>query len=96
MPLLVRSGAFFFFLCLKLALGGQFSLCAGCPCSRDGISNLARGPIIRVLMAVYPPVSVCKKALHTSQYFYSKIVENVFSTEELNVYGRSRSAAGSI
>jgi len=50
LPLLVRSGSFFFLFCLKLGLRGSVFAVRSTPYPREGISDvLAPGPIIRVL-----------------------------------------------
>ena len=50
LPLLVRSGSFFFLFCLKLELRGSLFAVRSPPYPREGISDvLALGPIIRVL-----------------------------------------------
>ena len=49
LPLLVWSGSFFFFFCLKLRLRRSLFAVRSPPYPREGISNvLARGPIIPV------------------------------------------------
>ena len=54
LPLLVRSGSFFFFFCLKLGLRGPVFAVRSTPYPREGISDvLAPGPIIRVLTVSY-------------------------------------------
>jgi len=53
LPLLVRSGSFFFLFCLKLGLRGSVFAVRSTPYPREGISDvLAPGPIIRVLTVV--------------------------------------------
>ena len=50
LPLLVRSGSFFFLFCLKLGLRGSVFVVRSPPYPREGISDvLTSGPIVRVL-----------------------------------------------
>ena len=53
LPLLVRSGSFFFLFCLRLGLRGSVFAVRSPPYPREGVSDvLVSGPIIPVLMVI--------------------------------------------
>jgi len=99
LPLLVWSGSFFFFFCLKLGLRRSLFAVRSPPYPREGISNvLARGPIIPVsTVAVLSRVGIWNfLLLHQKSACWSVLLEVISNQAVIDGYFFSKSFLESI